>query len=384
MRKLNKKYFSYQNNIDNMRAKDYSREKDLGKSIYVTGFLKVNRRGETRLKPYTIADIARICNVSKATVSRVVNKKDEGVGQETRSQIQKVIEELNFRPSVIARSIATSHSHMVGLVIPDASNLFYPVIIKAVCDALEKRGYLMILSNTDSDPVREAHILETMVDMRVEGIIICSGISNTRFLTDFQQYNIPLVAIGRGYDMDCSRASISGNNFSGAQAATRYLIEGNNKDIIFIDGDPAYTVVEQKRKGFEMAMQEAGRIVTPDMMFTGEHSFAYGERTVNRLLDENRPVSAIFAGSDLIAVGVVKALVSRKVKVPEEVEVIGFDDIILAQMCEPQLTTMRKPHEAMAKRAVEMLLQVIEGTIGDIRHITIDPELVVRGTTRPR
>ena len=102
------------------------------------------------------------------------------------------------------------------------------------------------------------------------------------------------------------------------------------------------------------------------------------------MLDNGRPISAVFAGSDLIAVGVIKALMARKIKVPEQVEVIGFDNIILSEMMEPRLTTMHKPHGAMAERAVEMLFQVVNGTIGDIRHITVDPEIMVRETTRPR
>lgn len=336
------------------------------------------------MRTYTISDIARICGVSKATVSRVVNNKDAGVGEATRQMVQKTIEELNYRPSSIARSIATSRSKTVGLIIPDASNLFYPVIIKSVCDTLEREGYFMILANSDSDPQREADLLVSMVDMRVAGVILCSGVSNTAFLADYKKYNIPLVAIGRGFDSDYSEASISGNNFTGAQAAVRYLMEGGNEHIIYIDGDPAYAGVMQKREGFEAAMNEAGRTVGPENIFTKEHSFQYGFDTVTRLLDEGRPLSAIFAGSDLIATGVVKALTGRKVRVPEEVEVIGFDNIILSEMMEPQLTTMHKPHDAMARRAVEMLFQVVDGTIGDIRHITVDPHIVVRGTTRPR
>lgn len=336
------------------------------------------------MRTYTIADIARICGVSKATVSRVVNNKDAGVGDATRQMVKDTIEELNYRPSSLARSIATSRSKTVGLVIPDVSNLFYPVIIKSVCDALEKEGYFMILANSGSDPRREADLLVSMVDMRVAGVILCSGVSNTKFLSGYKKYNIPLVAIGRSFDIDYSEASISGNNFVGAQIATRYLLDGGNRNLVYIDGDPAYSGVMQKKKGFEAEMNEAGKPVSAGQIFTGEHSFKYGFDTVNQLLDENRPLSGIFAGSDLIAMGVVKALVARKVKVPEEVEVIGFDDIVLSEMMEPQLTTMHKPHEAMARRAVEMLFQVIDGTIGDIRHITVDPYIVVRGTTRPR
>lgn len=336
------------------------------------------------MKPYTISDIALACNVSKATVSRVMNGKAEGVGEETRKRVLQTINKLNYRPNTIARSVATSKSPTVGLIIPDASNLFYPVIIKGVCDALEQRGYHMILANSNSDPKKEAELLVSMVDMRVEGVILCSGVSNTQFLADYKKYNTPLVAIGRSSDIDYSDASISGNNFTGAQIATRYLLEGGNEHIIYIDGHPEYSGVMQKREGFLLTMQEAGRAVDESSIFTKEHSYEHGFNVVNRLLDEKRPVSAIFAGSDLIAVGVVQALHARGVKIPDEVEIIGFDNIILSEMVEPRLTTMHKPHEDMAQRAVDMLFEVVAGTMGELRHITVDPRLLVRGTTRQR
>jgi len=333
---------------------------------------------------YTIADIAEMCNVSKATVSRVVNNKSEGVGAETRKLIQDKIKQFNYRPSSIARSIATSHSRMVGLIIPDASNLFYPSIIKGVCDSLEENGYSMILANSDSDPQKEAELLMSMVDMRVEGVILCSGVSNKKFLSGYHKYNIPLVAIGRTFDTDYSQASISGNNFTGAQIAARHLLEGGNAHIYYIDGAPDYSGVMQKREGFITAMTEDGRGFSENHMFTGDFSFEYGFNTVENLIQQKRPISAIFAGSDLIAVGVVNALTAYKRKVPEEVEVVGYDDIVLSQMIRPQLTTIHKPHDSMARRAVEMLLQVISGDIGDLCHITVEPKLVVRETTRPR
>jgi LacI family transcriptional regulator len=242
----------------------------------------------------------------------------------------------------------------------------------------------MILASSGSDPKKEAELLESMVDMRVEGVILCSGVSNMHFLADYKKYNTPLVAIGRGADIDYSDASISGNHVTGARIATQYLLGGGNTHILYIDGHPEYSGVMQKRQGFIQAMREAGRPVDETCIFTKEHSYEHGFSVVNHLLDEGRPVSAIFAGSDLIAVGVVQALVARGVKIPDAVEVIGFDNIVLSEMVEPRLTTMHKPHADMARRAVEMLLQVVDGSIGELRHITVDPRLLVRGTTRPR
>lgn len=336
------------------------------------------------MKRQTIADIAMMCGVSKATVSRVLNGKSEGVGEETRRLVLQTIEKANYRPSSLARGIATARSRMIGLVIPDAANLFYPTIIRAACDALDERGYSLMLCNTDTDPQKEGEQLLKLVDHRVEGVILCSGVSNKEFLARYAGFDMPVVTIGRSFDIDFSRASISGNNYSGACVATRFLLEGGSSDIFYLDGDPGTAGVIQRRGGFLSVMRDAGEVGAEARICQREFSYAYGYEQVRELLREKRSISAIFAGSDLIAIGAVKALLEHGVRVPEDIEVIGFDDIPLASMLTPPLTTMHKPHEEMAKRAVEMLIEAIDGKLGEIRHIIVEPELVLRSTTRSR
>lgn len=336
------------------------------------------------MKRQTIADIAALCGVSKATVSRVINGKSAGVGEETRTRVLAAMEQTHYRPSSLARSFATARSRVIGLIIPDAANLFFPTIIRAVCDALEQHGYSIMLCNSDSDPQREARHLLAMVDHRVEGVILCSGVSNWEFLAKYADYGIPLVTIGRSFDIDHSQASISGSNYSGARVATRYLLEGGNEHIYYLDGVPNTAGVMQRCGGFLSAMSEAGYEVHPDQICQQAFSFEYGAEQTARILDGGKKLSAIFAGSDLIAIGAVKTLLSRGIRIPQDVEVIGFDDIPLASMLTPALTTMNKPHDEMATQAVSMLMEIIQGRIGDIRHITVEPKLVVRDTTRPR
>ena len=137
---------------------------------------------------YSIAEIAEICNVSKATVSRVINNKTTGVGEETRQRVLRTIRELNYRPNALARSIAIARSNMVGVIIPDVSNFFYPKIIRGITDYMDTRGYSVIVGNSNYDPEREAQQLLSMIDKRVDGIILCSGVSNLEFLTSFRKY----------------------------------------------------------------------------------------------------------------------------------------------------------------------------------------------------
>ena len=151
-------------------------------------------------RKYSIEEIANICHVSKATVSRVINNSATGVGKETRARVQKVIDSLNYRPNNLAQSIATAHSRMIGLIVPDVSNFFYPKIIRSVTDYMNGKGYAVIIGNSDYDPEKEEDQLLNMIDKRVDGIILCSGVSNATFLEDFRKYKVPLALIGRSFD----------------------------------------------------------------------------------------------------------------------------------------------------------------------------------------
>ena len=170
---------------------------------------------ENKGRKYRIAEIAEICGVSKATVSRVINHSAQGVGKETRNKVQKVIDELDYRPNVLARSIATRRSNMIGLITPDVSNFFYPEIIRSVTDYMDSKGYSVLIANSDYDPQKEAAQLLRMIDLRADGIILCSGVSNSEFLKDFRKYHVPLGLLGRTFDSSLSDVSISGNNVAG-------------------------------------------------------------------------------------------------------------------------------------------------------------------------
>ena len=335
-------------------------------------------------KKYSIADIAQICGVSKATVSRVINDKNEGVSKETRRRILKTMKDLNYRPSTLARSITTARSGMVGLIIPDASNLFYPAIIRGVGDCLDENNYSMCLCNSDSDPKKEKTHLLSMVDHRMDGVIHCSGISNDSFLAQFSKYNVPIVLIGRTFDLYLSDGSVTGDNVKGALQAVQYLIQSGDRRIVYLDGTEGVSGAIQRYEGYRQALDGAGIPLDEKLVGFGSFSIEYGFQAINGLLSRGEKFDAVFAGSDLIAIGVVKALQRAGKKVPQEVEVIGFDGIELSEIFEPQLSTVVKPHYDMAREAARMLMAIINGQEGGLRHITVAPTLTLRSTTRPR
>lgn len=329
-----------------------------------------------------IADIARRAGVSTTTVSRVINNISKGVGASTRERVLAVIQEMNYRPNLQARGIAQSHSGIIGVIIPDVSNLFYPQILRGIDDYITECGYSMMLCNSDSDPEREKSQLLSMVDNRVDGVILCSGVSNESFLKDYRVYNMPLVMIGRSFDSQFADGCIIGDNEGGMYSSTEYMISHGHQRMLYIDGSGEVAGPMYRLIGFRHAMMDHGIEAEEEMICQGEFSVQYGYDTVQWMLDHQKPFTAVITGSDLIAIGAVKALQRKGIHVPNDVEVMGFDNIDLSSIFEPSLSTVSKPHYAMSQEAARMLLDVINGQPPAIRKVRTTSELVLRNTTR--
>lgn len=335
-------------------------------------------------KIYSIAEIAQICGVSKATVSRVINNIPQGVGPETREKVLKTIRELNYRPNALARSVATSKSGTIGLIIPDVGNFFYPKIIRGVTDYMDSCGYNVIVANSDYDPDREAQQLLRLVDRRVDGILLCSGVSNRDFLEDFRKHNIPLALLGRNFDNSCSDASITGDNIRGAYKSAAHLMRNGSRRVVYVEGNPDVAGSRQRMQGYIQAHKEFGLPVREEFIFSGEYSIAFGEEVAQRMLDSGLEFDAIITGSDLIAIGILARLMKRGVRVPEDVEIIGFDNIELTTVVTPMLSSISKPHYEMAQHISEQLIRIIQGETIPLPHTVVEPELILRETTRKR
>ena len=334
------------------------------------------------MQKYTMADVAHICGVSKATVSRVINGKTAGVGDETRKRVLHTLEQLNYRPNRFAQSVATSKSMLIGMILPDVSNLFYPALMRGVVDALDQHHYSLIICDSDYSVAKERELLLKLVDQRVEGIILASGLSNEVFLREFRKYGIPLAIIGRTFDTHLSDTSISGDNIRGAEIAVSQLISSGNRRILYLDGIEGASGSQQRRKGYMFALQEHGIDPDPDLMETGEFSIQFGMIATANALDAGRDFTAVMTGSDLIAIGVLKELRRRGIAVPKEIEVIGFDGIVVSEIFEPEISTVTRPHYDMAYQAASNLIRIINGTMNEIRHVTVEPSLLLRETTK--
>lgn len=335
----------------------------------------------------TIADIAARAGVSKTSVSRVLNRRPEGVGHETRERIQRVLDETGFEPSATARCLATGRSRSIGLIIPDIANPFYPALARGVEATLGAAGYGVFLCDTDGDIEREADHVRTLIDKRVDGIIIDSaGSERDDHIRRLDDAGIPVVLLDRVVGERSSHRGVFVDNQAGARDAARHLFSAPGRELVYVNGPAALSQSIERRAGVVAAMTELG---VPDArlrVVEGDFSLESGYRLIAALIAEDggRPrFNAIFAANDVMALGALRALRQAGVAVPGEVEVIGFDDIDIARMIDPPLSTVSQPTREMGAAGADLLLRLIAGERPRRKTVVMTPRLELRGTTAP-
>lgn len=337
----------------------------------------------------TIADIAKEAGVSKATVSRVLNENASGVGAETRARVKALIEKMDFAPSGFARGLATGKSRSVGLVIPDVADPFYPLLIRGIEDALRSRGYGLFLCDSDRDIDKEKEHLRLLLEKRVDGVILSSTISDCDCQLDLMdRRSIPYVLLDRIIEARSSGAGVFVDNREGARMAVAYLLEGGARRLLFVDGPRDLAVSKLRREGVEEAFRDRGADPASILVGFGDYSAAGGEAVVDAFLEGSNgrrsSFDAVFAANDMMAIGAMRSLRKARIKIPAEVEVVGFDDAPPARLVEPPLTTVAQPAFEMGRECGRLLLRLIDGANPRKRTIVMEPRLVVRGTTKPR
>lgn len=327
----------------------------------------------------TIRDIALMAEVSTATVSRVINGKT--AKSETREKVLKIIEDLNYTPSASASNLRASRTGTLGAIIPDISNPFYPSSIRAFYDAAKMRGYNIILGNTYGMAAEEKEVLSLMSRERVAGIMLetCEGEDWDcyPFLKSMIDSGVYIVLIGKKRDnLDADMISI--DHETGAYKAVSYLLRLGRKRIGLICGSASVMSGEQRYAGYKRALMDKGieednRIVSFD-----EWTLESGKSQAKKILKQNK-IDGLFCANDLLAIGAMDVLKEKGVEIPEDVAVVGFDDIKFSSYLSPKLTTIHQPIERMASNACNLLIDRIEGKFrGKFREILVEPELIAR------
>ena len=323
----------------------------------------------------TIADVAREAGVSRQTVSRVLNGKGE-IRASTRESVMRVIERLGYSPSGIARSLATNKTLTVGLVVPDITNPFFPEIARGVEDVARERGYEMFLCNSVEDPDREDDVLRALEDKRVDGTIICSSrLPDERLFPRLRQQRAA-VLVNRLAPPDLA-GTVRVDDAEGALRAVNHLLDSGRSVIGFLSGPPTSHSGRERAQGFKTALSAAGDGLDGTLVRPCSPNPEGGYEGAFELLSERTDLDGLVCYNDLVAVGALRACAESGLRVPIDVAVVGCDDIMVASLLSPALTTLRVPKYEIGASAARMLLDRIGGKRGE-NEVLLQPELVVR------
>lgn len=329
----------------------------------------------------TIKDIAIKSGFSIKTVSRVIN--DKLVSIETKRKIQKVIDELGYRPNFIARSLKTRKTNIIGFIIPDITNPSFPEIVRGASDYVSGKGYYVLLCCSDGDPNKEEVFIKDFNSMLVSGLIIIPSITKNRDISVFNNLKMPVIILDREIS-GINRDIVKFDDIKGATKAINLLISNGCKNIVLLSG-PIHTKTSQDRFKASRKLLEENRLFYEDQVFYGDFSINSGYEMMNAALDKLKDIDGVFAFNDLIAIGAIKAIEEKKLRVPDDISIVGFDDINFIKFTKPCLTTISCSTYDLGRDGAEILINRINNLV-DFKPIKkiLDCELIIRDTVIKR
>jgi DNA-binding LacI/PurR family transcriptional regulator len=327
----------------------------------------------------TVKDVARRANVSTATVSRIINNQDT-VSPEIRERVLTAIQELDYRPSRVARRLRTNSTFVIGLVISDIQNSFYTSLTRGVEDVASANGYSLLLCNTDEDPHRERKYLEVMHEENVAGIILASATENEHEVKLINA-GIPVVALDRVIT-DVAVDTVLVDNTAGARQAVEHLMARGHRRIGAILGERPITSSIERLAGYEEALRNSGLPVDPDLIRRADlRQVDDSTRCAAELLNLPERPSALFTGNSLITLGALRAINAAGLRIPRDVALVAFDDIPWGEWLDPPLTAIRQPTYRLGQTAAEMLLARIAEPGRPVAQVRLPAELIVRASS---
>ena len=326
----------------------------------------------------TVKEIAAAANVSVATVSRALQR-PEIVNENTRQRIHDVVKRLGYTPNALARNLRTARTRLIVALLPDIANPFFSEVIRGIEQVAHENGYSVLLGETQGSLVREQAYADMVAARQADGIITMSP----RVPAIPIQGRLPVVNACE-YVKDGQVSSVYIDNVAAAGVAVDYLVMLGHREIAFVAGPPSSPISVDREQGFRAALQRAKLSAQSAPVAAGDFSIESGERAVELLISQGKPFTAVFCSNDEMAIGAMRALISHGLRVPEDVSVVGFDDIRFARYTSPPLTTVAQPKNALGREAMSMMLELLNDPEVPPRKRVLSADLVVRGSTAPR
>lgn len=330
----------------------------------------------------TLAAIAKVAGVSQTTVSKVINSYGD-VAAETRERVERVIEEHGYVSNHAQRIFRRGVHKIIDLVVPDLSAEYLTEVVRNIQEALESTDFRLVVSALHDQEERERRWLAQATNGSIDGAILLMPRESFAFQDIFGRQRIPFVIIDDRLAWDGTSPSVGVANWDGGFMATEYLLSLNHRRIAMIGGTPQFMSAKARLAGYRAALESANIPVDQELIREGDYLPESNYQHTLALLDLPSPPTAIFTANDLGAAGVYRALYSRGIRIPDEMSVIGFDDVPLAQHLTPQLTTIHTPLDEMGRMAVSMLLSQVEGKALNAPRINLATSLMKRESCAP-
>lgn len=327
-------------------------------------------------KAASIYDVARESGVSVFTVSAVVNNKSH-VGKSLREKVEAAIRKLNYRPNLVARSLAKQKTHTIGMIVPDIGNPFFPIVVRGAEDAAQKHGYNLLLCNSDDSPDKEEKSIELLLSKRVDGILLTKAVGDFRpsLQQMIKEVNTPFVLVMRTYPKLTKDAVIT-DDYRGAYEAVSHLARAGRERIALISGPLKVSNAKERWQGFHDALKAEGLPYEEDLVIEGDYRLESGYRAGHSLF--SRRPDGIYVANHLMTVGLLKAAEETGLRCPEDFGLVSFDDYPWLGIFRPRLTTVELPKHQLGSEAAELLIKRISGDTSKPVLRKLQPELRIR------
>lgn len=333
-------------------------------------------------KNITIKDVAKEADVSVATVSNIINKKDKYVSPELKKRVEKAINKLNYSPNKIARSLKVQKSFNIGVLVPDITNPFFAEIVKGGEKLAVNNDYQILLYNTDGNTKREKNCINNFLNQGVDGIIdIAPRRNNQEIKKYYEETDVPMVVVDRPIKLSSEYAGVVfADNYIGSHEVAEHLLKNDKRKYICMAGPKNVPNVKKRINGFTDGLKEHGISKKEIEIIYGEFNHQSGHDLMKVLLNKYKNQMSIFICSDIMAWGAIEAIKNSNKKIPEDIAIVGFDNIYFSELLSPPLTTVNQPKFELGHKSVQLLFNIMQDK-KELREIILSTNLIIRETS---
>jgi len=332
-------------------------------------------------KSASLRDVAKRSKVSVSTVSRVINKTGN-IDPETLRRVQKAIKALDYKPNRVAQRLRlpSGQRKLIGLLVPDIQNPFYVDVVKGVEALAHEKGYAVFMGSFGQEEDKEAMYLDLMLSESVDGLIVAPSNEKQNKIVELVKNEFPLVCVDRSLSVIDSDVVLV-NNVQAAFDAVEHLVQRGHKRIAYIGGLPTISTTVERNEGYVRALTKHGIEIDKELIRFGDSKHESGKMLAGELLDLPKPPTALFTGNSLITLGALETIHTRRMRIPEDIAIVGFDDMPWSISLNPPLTAVSQPGYEIGKRATEMLLHRIVDPQRKPVRVSLNAELIIRKST---